>query len=157
MLAKTLVLGIGNPIMQDDGAGVYVVQQLKTEQSIHPNIVFLDGGTLSLSLIGEIESVERLIVVDAAQLDDAPGSIRTFIDEEMDRFLGQQKNSSVHDVTLVDLLSIALLSDRLPSKRALIGIQPASIDFGTEPTSAIQLAIPKACNMAMELLEQWNA
>jgi len=114
MLNKTLVLGIGNPILQDDGIGVHVVQQLKTEYLDFPQVKFLDGGTLSFSLIGEIEDATNLIVIDAAQLDDEPGSVRTFIGEEMDLFLGRQKNSSVHDVTLIDLMSIALLSDRLP-------------------------------------------
>ncbi|WP_026604210.1 HyaD/HybD family hydrogenase maturation endopeptidase [Methylomonas sp. 11b] len=157
MVTKTLVLGIGNPIMQDDGVGVYVVQRLKADQPELPLVDFLDGGTLSFSLIGEIESADHLIVIDAAQLDGEPGAIRTFLNEEMDQFLGQQKNSSVHDVTLIDLLSIALLSDRLPAKRALIGIQPASLELGTEPTPAIEMAIPKACRITVELLEKWNA
>lgn len=157
MTSKTLVLGIGNPIMQDDGAGVYVVKQLQAQQAFSPAINYLDGGTLSFSLIGEIETADQLIVIDAAQLNAEPGTIKTYINEEMDQFLGQQKNSSVHDVTLTDLLSIALLNDRFPRKRALIGIQPACLDLGTEPTSAVEMAIPKACNLTVELLKLWNA
>lgn len=155
MLNKTLVLGIGNPILQDDGFGVHVVQQLKTEHFDFPQVEFLDGGTLSFSLIGEIEDATSLIVIDAAQLDDEPGSVRTFIGEEMDLFLGRQKNSSVHDVTLIDLMSIALLSDRLPSRRALIGVQPETIDWGTELTPAVKKAIPTVCNLTMELIKKW--
>jgi len=156
VLNKTLVLGIGNPLMQDDGVGVHVVQRLKSEYPDSPQVEFMDGGTLSFSLIGEIESAANLIVIDAAQFSDEPGSVRTFLGEEMDFFLGQQKNSSVHDVTLVDLMSIALLSDRLPARRALIGIQPGSIDWGTEPTPAIKKAIPNVCTIAAELVEKWR-
>lgn len=156
MVTKTLVLGIGNPIMQDDGVGVYVVRQLKKEQAYLSHVDFLDGGTLSFSLIGEIENADHLIVIDTAQLGREPGSIRTFLNEEMDRFLGQQKNSSVHDVTLTDLLSIALLTDQLPTRRALIGIQPESLDLGTDPTPSVAKAIPKACGITMELLEKWS-
>jgi len=153
---KTLVLGIGNPLMQDDGVGVYVVQQLKANHPDYPQVEFLDGGTLSFSLIGEIESVTNLIVIDAAQFSAEPGTVRTFLGEEMDLLLGRQKNSSVHDVTLVDLMSIALLSDSLPSRRALIGIQPGCIDWSTEPTPAVTKAIPHACEIAMELIEKWR-
>jgi hydrogenase maturation protease len=153
---KTLVLGIGNPILQDDGIGVHVVQQLKASTTTNSQVNFLDGGTLSFSLIGEIEAATNLIVIDAAQLDDLPGSVRVFLGEEMDLFLGRQKNSSVHDVTLIDLMSIALLSDRLPINRALIGIQPEIIDWGTEPTLAVKNAIPSACNLTMELIEKWH-
>jgi len=156
VLNKTLVLGIGNPLMQDDGVGVHVVQRLKSEYPDSPQVEFMDGGTLSFSLIGEIESAANLIVIDAAQFSDEPGSVRTFLGEEMDFFLGQQKNSSVHDVTLVDLMSIALLSDRLPARRALIGIQPGSIDWGTEPTPAIKKAISNVCTIAAELVEKWR-
>jgi hydrogenase maturation protease len=155
-LNKTLVLGVGNPLMQDDGVGVYVVQRLKAEHPDSPQVEFMDGGTLSFSLIGEIETATNLIVIDAAQLSDEPGSVRIFFGEEMDLFLGQQKNSSVHDITLIDLMSIALLSDRLPARRALIGIQPGSIDWSTEPTPAIKKAIPDVCNIAMELIEKWR-
>ena len=155
-LNKTLVLGIGNPLMQDDGVGVHVVQRLKAEHTDFPQVEFLDGGTLSFSLIGAIEDATNLIVIDAAQLNNEPGSVRTFFGEEMDLFLGQQKNSSVHDITLVDLMSIALLSDQLPARRALIGIQPGSIDWSTEPTPAIKKAIPNVCNIAMELIEKWG-
>ena len=153
---KTLVLGIGNPILQDDGIGVHVVQQLKACTPANSQVDFLDGGTLSFSLIGEIEAATNLIVIDAAQLDDLPGSVRVFLGEEMDLFLGRQKNSSVHDVTLIDLMSIALLSDRLPINRALIGIQPEIIDWGTEPTLAVKNAIPSACNLTLELIEKWH-
>jgi hydrogenase maturation protease len=156
VLNKTLVLGIGNPLMQDDGVGVHVVQRLKSEYPDSPQIEFMDGGTLSFSLIGEIESATTLIVIDAAQFSDEPGAVRTFLGEEMDLFLGRQKNSSVHDVTLVDLMSIALLSDQLPARRALIGIQPGSIDWGTELTPAIKKAIPNVCAIAVELIEKWR-
>ncbi len=156
VLNKTLVLGIGNPLMQDDGVGVHVVQHLKTDNPDLPQVEFMDGGTLGFSLIGAIEDATNLIVIDAAQLSAAPGSVRIFLGEEMDLFLGRQKNSSVHDVTLVDLMSIALLSDQLPARRALIGIQPGVIDWSTELTPAIKKAIPNVCNIALELIEKWR-
>ena len=157
MLDKTLVLGIGNPLMQDDGVGVHVVQRLKAEYPDSPEVEFMDGGTLSFSLIGEIEDATNLIVIDAAQFSDQPGEVRTFIGEEMDLLLGRQKNSSVHDVTLVDLMSIALLSDQLPARRALIGVQPGTIDWCTEPTPAVRNAIPNVCDITLELIEKWRA
>ena len=156
MSNMTLVLGIGNPLMQDDGVGVHAVQQLKAMYPNFPQVEFLDGGTLSFSLIGVIEDATNLIVIDAAQFCNKPGTVRTFHGEDMDRLLGQQKNSSVHDVTLIDLMSIALLSDQLPARRALIGIQPDCIDWSTEPTPAIKTAIPRVCDIAMELIEEWR-
>ena len=156
MSNKTLVLGIGNPLMQDDGVGVHAVQQLKAMYPDFPQVEFLDGGTLSFSLIGVIEEATNLIVIDAAQFCDVPGTVRAFHDEDMDLLLGRQKNSSVHDITLIDLMSIALLSDELPVRRALIGIQPECIGWSTEPTPAIKNAIPEVCDIAMELIDKWR-
>ena len=156
MQNKTLVLGIGNPLMQDDGVGVHAIQRLKTIYTDSQQVEFLDGGTLSFSLIGMIEDATNLIVIDAAQIDEKPGTVKTFFGEDMDRLLGQQKNSSVHDVALIDLMSIALLSDQLPVRRALIGIQPECIDWCTEPSPSIQKAIPEICDTVMELVEKWR-
>ncbi len=156
MLNNTLVLGIGNPLMQDDGVGVLAIKKLKSEHHGYPNVEFMDGGTLSFALMGEIESVANLIVIDAAQMNTNPGTVKIFLDDEMDAFLGQQKNSSVHDVTLIDLMSIALLSDQLPIRRALIGIQPKSIDWSTEPSLEILGSLTEVCELTMQLVEQWN-
>jgi hydrogenase maturation protease len=142
--------------MQDDGVGVHAIQRLKAMYPDSPQVEFMDGGTLSFSLIGAIEDATNLIVIDAAQFCDEPGSVGTFFGEEMDRLLGQQKNSSVHDVALIDLMSIALIYDQLPARRALIGIQPGSIDWGTEPTPAVKEAISHVCNLTTELIEQWR-
>ena len=156
MSNKTLVLGIGNPLMQDDGVGVHAIQQLKAMYPDLPQVEFLDGGTLSFSLIGVIEEVTNLIVIDAAQFCDVPGTVKAFHDEDMDYLLGRQKNSSVHDITLIDLMSIALLTDELPARRALIGIQPECIGWSTEPTPSIKKAIPEVCTLVMELIAKWS-
>ena len=156
MSNKTLVLGIGNPLMQDDGVGVYAVQRLKAGRAGCPGVEFLDGGTLGFTLIGEIESASSLIVIDAAQIDSAPGTVKEFLGEEMDVLLGRQKNSSVHDVALIDLMSIALLSDRLPVRRALIGVQPGAVEWGMELTQAVKDALPRVCDTALGLIEKWR-
>ncbi len=156
MMNKTLVLGIGNPLMQDDGIGVYVVQKLRADYPNLPGVEFVDGGTLSFSLIGAIEEADNLIVVDAAQMDTVPGAVLHFLGDAMDNMLGLQKNSSVHDVTLIDLMSIALLADRLPTKRALVGIQPECIGWRMELSPVVDRAIPEACQVVMEIIKQWH-
>ena len=156
MMNKTLVLGIGNPLMQDDGIGVYVVQKLRTDYPDLSGVEFVDGGTLSFSLIGIIEEADHLIVVDAAQMDVAPGVVLPFLGVAMDDMLGLQKNASVHDVTLIDLMSIALLADRLPTKRALVGIQPECIGWRMELSPVVNQAIPEACQVVMEIIKQWH-
>jgi len=151
---QILVMGVGNTLLQDDGVGVHVVNSIK-EMSNPPDVNVLDGGTLGLSLLPEIEDAAGLIVVDAAQIDEAPGSIRVFRNVEMDRQLSGKK-STVHEVAVADLLAAAAMSGQLPAERALVVIQPASIEWGLKPTSPVRAAIPRAREKVAEIARGWS-
>jgi hydrogenase maturation protease len=152
---KTTILGIGNSLLRDEGIGIHVLKALQARLPADDALSFVDGGTLSFTLAAEIEASDRLIVIDAAQLGEEPGTVRCFIDKEMDSFLGSCKRS-VHEVGLLDLLDIARLTQTLPGQRALVGIQPASVDWGEEPTEAVAAAIPVAVQKVCDLLELWK-
>jgi hydrogenase maturation protease len=153
---KTLVLGIGNTLLQDEGAGVHAVRMLAQRVAGRDDIELMDGGTLSFTLAGAIEDARQLIVIDAAQLGSNPGATEVFEGERMDAFVGGNRKRSVHEVSLIDLLMIARLADHLPERRALIGIQPQSVDWGEQPSPPIAAALPHACNHALRLIEAWR-
>ncbi|HYA37403.1 MAG TPA: HyaD/HybD family hydrogenase maturation endopeptidase [Candidatus Methylomirabilis sp.] len=157
MKNKTLVLGIGNTLLGDEGAGVYAVRVLQERHADRADLELLDGGTLSFTLAGPIEEADNLIVIDATQLQDAPGTVRVFEGEDMDRFLGGHRKSSVHEVSLLDLLTVARLAEALPARRALIGIQPEYLDWSDTPTANVARAIPAACDLVMDLIERWRS
>ncbi len=154
---KTLVLGLGNTLLTDEGAGVYVIRELARTQAPRDDLEFMDGGTLSFTLAGAIEDSDALIVVDTAQLDAEVGSVNVFAGDAMDHFVLTGKKSSVHEVSLVDLLAIARLEGHLPERRALVGIQPKELDWGDGPTPEVAEAIPVACNEVMRILDEWAA
>lgn len=151
----TLVLGIGNKLLRDEGAGIHVVEYLREHYPALPGVVYLDGGTLSFTLAGAIEDADDLIVVDAAELRATPGTVRAYLGTDMDRFLGGPRRS-VHEVSLVDLMNIARLTDSLPSNRALIGVQPAELGWGDGPSGHVAAALPKAADAALDLMRTWR-
>lgn len=154
-LTKTLILGIGNTLLSDEGAGIHALNLLQT---LHPelqNITYIDGGTLSFTLAAYIEDCDRLIVFDAAELKAPPGTVKTMAGDAMDAFLGAARRSP-HEVGLLDLFDIARLTGSLPENRALIGIQPASIEWGMEPTPRVADALPAAVEQAVNLLGRWT-
>jgi hydrogenase maturation protease len=153
---KALVLGLGNTLLGDEGAGVHAVRHLAAQAPMLPDVDYLDGGTLSFTLAGAIEDADHLIVIDAAELHAAPGTVRVFEGAAMDEFLGKNRKASVHEVSLMDLLVIARLTDSLPARRALIGIQPQYLDWADAPTPAVAQAIPAACAAALGLLRGWR-
>ncbi|MCG8429369.1 MAG: HyaD/HybD family hydrogenase maturation endopeptidase [Chromatiales bacterium] len=153
---KTLVLGLGNTLLGDEGVGVYAIRRMQETLGVSGDVAILDGGTLSFTLAGPIEDADNLIIIDAAQLNDAPGTVRLYEGEEMDRFVTTNNKSSVHEVSLADLMVIAHLTDKLPKQRALIGIQPQSLDWSHNMTPAVAEAVPTACELAHELITRWT-
>lgn len=155
-MTRTLVLGIGNTLLGDEGAGVHALHSLQARAADLPDIEYLDGGTLSFTLAAPIGESAALLVLDAAQLDAEPGAVRLFEGEDMDRYLGGRRKASVHEVGLIDLLAMARLTDTLPAQRALIGIQPRDFDWSEAPSAPVAAAIPRACDLALDLLARWR-
>jgi hydrogenase maturation protease len=152
----TVVLGIGNVLLSDDGAGVHAARSVQHALRDDDDVIVIDGGTLSFSLAPEIENASRLIVIDAAQLHAAPGTVRTFFGTDMDRFLGRAK-LSVHEVSLVDLLDIARLTSGAPRERVLVAIQPDTLDWGEQPSPTVSRGVAEATAVTLDLLQHWPA
>lgn len=155
MNPTTLILGLGNTLLTDEAVGVEVVRRLESARDV-PDAVFLDGGTLSFTLAGPIADSERLIVVDAAVMGAEPGTVRIFEGEAMDRQLSG-KGKSVHEVSLQDLMDMARLTSTLPPFRAMVGIEPAKVDWGDRLTPAVEAAVPVAVAAVRDLAVRWAA
>src|SRR5512144_664098 len=155
-MTTTLVLGVGNILLSDEGAGIQVIQYLQRHPLLPPDVTCLDGGTLSFTLLAPIATANRLIVVDAAELAAPPGTVRTFVNTAMDAFL-KSRGRSGHAVGLKELLDILRLTDSLPHRRALVGIQPPRLAWGHRPSQAVAVAVPKAARRVLALIDEWRA
>lgn len=153
---NTLVLGVGNPLLKDDGAGVHAAAQLKAAMGERESLQVLDAGTLGFALLPEVQRCGALIIIDAAREDLAPGTVTVREGAAMDGFV-RRRGRSVHEVGVADLLDMARLSGRLPVRRALIAIEPAEIDWGIDCTPAVASALPIAVARVHELLARWRA
>jgi len=156
-MQKTVILGIGNVLLSDDGAGVHVTRLLAQRLAVRDDVDVLDGGTLSFTLAPLIAGCARLIVLDATELEREPGAVRTFVGAEFDNLLGRPR-LTVHEIGLRDVLAISELAGELPPQRALVGIQPASLGWGTQCTPAVGRSLQCALDAVLELLrlEAWQ-
>ncbi len=153
---KTLVLGIGNTLLADEGVGVVAMRALQEMMGAEPTIDFIDGGTLSFTLAAPIAECEALIVFDAAMVGGPAGSVASFEGAAMDVFLGENRKASVHEVGLIDLMVVSQLTERWPARRALIGIQPARVDWGEELSPAVAAGVAAMCDIAAHLIAVWR-
>jgi hydrogenase maturation protease len=123
------VLGLGNILHADDGAGAHAIRRLRGDARIPADVSLIEGGTLGLELLPYIWDCSRLIVIDAVDVGEAPGTILRMSEEELNSLPG---NSSVHQLGVSDLLvALRVLAERQPAV-VLLGVQPANTDWSTE-------------------------
>jgi hydrogenase maturation protease len=152
---STLIIGFGNILLGDDGAGVQLVELLRTQLPDN-RCEFVDGGTMSFTLLSYVEAAEAMLVIDAADLGEPAGFTQLFENETMDRFLRSTRRRTVHEVGLLDLLDMARLQDCLPRRRALLCIQPALLDWSESLSPPVAAALARASAQARELLSRWS-
>ena len=154
-MKRTVVLGIGNTLLSDEGVGVHVVNYLQQQMPPMEHVSLVDGGTLSFSLAELLATHDNLIVVDAARTGGESGNVVCYEGEAMDKYLTGNRQS-VHEVGLMDLLDIARLSDHYPENRALVGIEPYTLDWGETVSEPVAPAVPKAAEQVLQLLTRWD-
>lgn len=155
--ARILVLGIGNALLSDDGAGLHVLAALARAAEPLPRteIQYVDGGTVGLALAPLIEDADAFIVLDAMRLGAAPGTVHVHVGVQMDAVVACRCGTP-HEVSLGDLFTALRLLGHLPLRRALVGIEPESLDWGTAPTPAVAASLPQAVSAVQALLRQWS-
>lgn len=139
-MITTLVLGLGNTIMSDDGIGPKVIEQLQQNAGLPEGVVLLDGGTLGLDLLPHLEGVQRLIIVDAVEIGQLAGTCVRLAGDDVPMAL--ETKLSPHQMGMKDLLAVARLMGQLPDEIVLIGVQPACLEMDTELTPPVAAALP---------------
>ncbi len=131
-----IVIGLGNPLMTDEGIGVRLVQLLaqKYDHKELPgcdNIEFYDGGTGGMNLLYKIENREKVILIDCAKMGETPGTLRRFTPDQV-RTIKQLGHFSLHEIDILKLLDLAAQLDAAPKEVVIFGIEPASLELGSE-------------------------
>lgn len=150
----TLVLGVGNLLMEDEGIGVHLVRALEAEYRFTPDIDLVDGGTAGLELIDKIDGREQVLILDAVEFNMEPGEvvhlrngqIRTQLEDKM----------SLHHLGLTDVLSAAELLEIKPPKIHLIGIQPQSLETRITLSPLLKRNLSEYIEIVLDQLGDWG-
>lgn len=146
-MPKTLILGVGNLLLSDDGVGVRVIQKLQEEHTLPAEVETVDGGTCGLDLLHFLEGVDHLIVVDAANLGLPPGTIKRLEGEAVPAFLSQKV--SPHEINLPELLFSAKLTGIYPKKVVVFGIQPQTIETSLDLSPPVAAQVDELVNLVL--------
>ena len=151
--AETVVVGIGNVVHSDDGAGVQAFQMLRDTGKVPESVSMVEGGTLGLELISYLQNARRIILLDAVEAGAEPGATFRF---EADDLRGMSGSWNVHQLGVGDLLNALSLIAPAPQEIVLLGVQPESTAWGTTCTERIRQALPKLVQAALDQLDCWS-
>jgi hydrogenase maturation protease len=137
MRKPVVVLGLGNPLMADEGIGVHLVERLLESADRYPAVDFIDAGTGGLPILYQIEGRRKAIVIDCAFMDEPPGTIRRFTPDEVEsrKVLAHQ---SLHEADLMKIIAIARDLGQAPEEIVIFGIQPERIEPGLGLSRALR-------------------
>lgn len=146
-----MIIGVGNILLSDEGIGVHVINKLKNVQ-LPANVEIHDCGTGGLNILNVLDKAEKAIIIDAVKGGGRPGSIYRFMLSEILTEDRRMKMTSLHDLDLITALKIAELTRiyKLPREMIVIGIEPASIKMGMEPSPKVKRTIPKIIDLVLK-------
>lgn len=142
-------MGAGNVLMRDDGIGVHVVRALCHEGPLPEGVEVLDAGTAAADYLAAMGEVSRLIVVDALRGGGEPGTIYQLSPQEI-----REKPSarmSLHQMSLLEALSLSRLTGGAPDEVIIIGIEPKTITEGVALSPEVEEKIPKVIKTIVAL------
>jgi hydrogenase maturation protease len=152
-MARTVVIGLGNPLMGDDGVGLAALARLREEWHLD-GVDLVDGATWGLSLLPVIEDAERLVLVDAVAAHGQPGDVIELSRDRLPIYLSRKL--SPHQVDMRDALAVAELRGRLPNDVVAIGVQPERVALGTELSAPVAQRLDALVRAVVAQLEHWG-
>lgn len=152
---QTLILGVGNLLMSDEGVGVHVIQRLVADYELPEEVQVLDGGTLGMDLLYYLEGVENLLLIDAVQARKAPGTLVRLEGEDVPAFMSIK--ISPHQLGVPDMLAAAKLKgDCYPERLVLWGVQPELMEIGLDLSPKIESQVDTIIENILEQLQVWG-
>ncbi len=148
---NTLILALGNPLRGDDGVGAAVLQALQ-EKNL-PNATLMDGGTAGLETVLLLEGADCAIIIDAADMGEAPGTWRRFSPDQV-RMEARDMHlrGTLHYAGLSEALALGAAMNMLPPEILIFGIQPEEIGWEIGLSTAVAAAVPAVCAAIEETL-----
>jgi hydrogenase maturation protease len=147
---KLLIIGLGNSLLQDDGVGVQAAKLLQANPP--PGADVVEGGTDLMSLAPYLERYPQVLVMDAMDAGQPPGTLYECAIEDLER---PGPSVSLHELGLLSVLEFIEPAQR--PKITILGIQPERIDYGMELSPRLQARLPDVAGAAREMAAQWQS
>ena len=152
-MAKTVVLGVGNILLSDEGFGVRVAEALSQRFRFPDAVEVLDGGTLGIELMRFLDGAQRLILIDAIHGSE-PGSLRSIQGDDVRLYF--QEKVSLHEMGIQEVLASLVVMEKPIAEIVVIGVVPQSLEIGLDLTPLVASRIDEATDSVIRQLHDWG-
>jgi hydrogenase maturation protease len=147
--SEVLVIGVGNVLLSDEGVGVHAIQALE-ELELPDGVELIDGGTASLNILEFIKGRRKVIFIDSVKGGSKPGALYRFRPEDITP--QQPITTSLHQLGLMEMLSLAELSGQSPGEVVIFGVEPARLDLKLELSAEVAAVLPRLVDLVKKEL-----
>lgn len=144
---NTLILGLGNLLLADEGVGVHAARALAGTE-LPPGVSVVEAGTAFLDVLPEIEKAERIVLIDAMEGGGAPGSVYRVPFNECRH---PEMLASLHGFDMSRVLFMA--GNHRAPKVTVFGVEPARIEWGTDLSPALERVLPLLTNAVLSEIQ----
>lgn len=153
-MPTTLLMGLGNIILRDEGLGIHAYERLIERYRLPEDVELIDGGTLGLSLLPYLEDAQRVLLIDAVRSGLEPGSIVRLDGDQIPAALALKM--SMHQTGLHELLAISAIRGTTPETIVLWGMEPLLMEPGLELTEPCAAALDTLVERVVAELRTWG-
>lgn len=147
--SPVLVLGVGNILLSDEGVGVRAVEAM-AGLKLPDNVELLDGGTASINFLDTFANRDKVIIIDAVKGGNQPGTLYRFNPDNIT--VTKQQFISLHQVGLLETLTIARYLGYAPREVVIFGIEPHKVSPGLELSPEVTRVVPRVIELVLSEL-----
>jgi hydrogenase maturation protease len=152
--AITLVVGLGNPLMGDDGLGLAALDRLHATWRLPPAVVLHDGGTWGLTLLHSIEAADKVLFLDAVRTGQEPGTLVELERRDLPGTVGIKL--SPHQIDLREVLALLELRGTAPPTMVCLGLEPARVELHAGLSPCVAGRLDMMVEAAARRLRAWG-
>ncbi|MCJ7814732.1 MAG: HyaD/HybD family hydrogenase maturation endopeptidase [Xanthomonadales bacterium] len=143
---------MGNLLLEDEGLGIRALELLQQRYVIPPGVEFLDGGTTGMGLLDDRSGRDHVLVLDACQTGDPPGTLVRLAGDDVPVYFGMR--ISPHQLGLSDVLATLVLSGEEPAEVTVLGLVPQSLEMCLELSGLITEKLDSLVEAAVKELNR---
>jgi hydrogenase maturation protease len=125
----TIVIGLGNLLLSDEGIGIHLIRKLSEHQDKFPSVEFIDTGTGGMTVLHLIANRKKAVIIDCVKMGKKPGTIKRFEPADV-KTTKKMMHFSLHEADILRIISLSRQLGECPDRIVIFGIEPESLEMG---------------------------